>query len=232
MRARILYIEDDPVYHVLVRGTLPGVDLLVVERIKEAERALLSSQFDAILVDIELPDGNGIDFIFKNISKGILKDIPIVFLTGEPSVSHKVTAFSLGADDFIMKPFEPLELRARLFSKIEKSRRDMAHSEIRRVGDLTIDFAKCKVFLDKGEAKEDLQLTLIETRILDLLSRRQEIVFSREKILDIVWPGTSITDRTVDSHIANLRRKTKGSRVRLVTIKGVGYSIVVQPKQT
>ncbi len=232
MRARILYIEDDPIYHMLVRGTLPGVELLVVERIREAERALLSSQFDAILVDIELPDGNGIDFVFKHISKGILKDIPIVFLTGEPSISHKVTAFSLGADDFIMKPFEPLELRARLFSKIEKSRRDMAYGEIRRVGDLIIDFAKCKVFLDKREAKVDLQLTLIETRILDLLSRRQEIVFSREKILDIVWPGTSITDRTVDSHIANLRRKIKGSRVKLVTIKGVGYSIVVQSNQT
>lgn len=121
MRTRILYIEDDPVYHVLVRGTLPGVELLVVERIKEAEKALLSCQFDAILVDIELPDGNGIDFIFNNISKGVLKDIPIIFLTGEPSISHKVTAFSLGADDFIMKPFEPLELRARLFSKIERA---------------------------------------------------------------------------------------------------------------
>jgi DNA-binding response OmpR family regulator len=115
-----LYIEDDPVYHVLVRGTLPGVELLVVERIKEAEKALLSCQFDAILVDIELPDGNGIDFIFNNISKGVLKDIPIIFLTGEPSISHKVTAFSLGADDFIMKPFEPLELRARLFFKNRK----------------------------------------------------------------------------------------------------------------
>lgn len=108
----------------------------------------------------------------------------------------------------------------------------MSQSEIRRVSDLIIDFAKCKVFLDKSEAKVDLQLTLIEMRILDLLSRRQEIVFSREKILDIVWPGTSITDRTVDSHIANLRRKIKGSRVKLVTIKGVGYSVVIQPNQT
>ncbi len=64
MRARILYIEDDPIYHMLVRGTLPGVELLVVERIRQAERALLSSQFDAILVNIELLDGNGIDFVF------------------------------------------------------------------------------------------------------------------------------------------------------------------------
>lgn len=226
MKHRILCIEDDLTIQTLIEQSLKEFMVVTVVSLKAAEIELSKSVFDAILLDIELPDGDGLRFFTKLTHEQKFKKVPTLILSGHGEISNKLMAFSIGVDDFITKPFDPLELNARLSSKIKKEQLDVDAKKMRKVGDLEIDFDRQRVFqIVKGKEK-DLSLTAIEIKILTMLSRRPEQVFSREQILNSVWGETAITDRTVDSHIAHLRVKISESSVMVDTVKNFGYRIV------
>jgi DNA-binding response OmpR family regulator len=225
MRSKILSIEDDPTMQLLIEGSLADYQVVQARSIKEAEALLPTGDFEAVLLDIELPDGDGLKFYAKLSHDQKLKSIPVLVLSGHAEISNKLVAFSIGAEDFIAKPFDPLELSARVHSKIQKRRQGATEKRLRRVGDLEIDFDRQRAFRMESGQEKDLQLTGIELRILSLLSRRIDQVYSREQILSEIWGQTHITDRTVDSHIAHLRQKIENSKVSISTVKNFGYRL-------
>jgi DNA-binding response OmpR family regulator len=228
MRLKVLCVEDDFTIQVLIEESLPEFDVITAANLKMAEIELAKHVFDAILLDIELPDGDGLKFFTKLTHDHKHKKVPTLFLSSHSDITNKLMAFSIGADDFITKPFDPRELHARLISKVKKMQSEEEIKKIRRIGNLEIDFDRQKVFHLSKEKQKDLSLTAIEIKILTMLSKRLEQVYSREQILTSVWGETTITDRTVDSHIAHLRTKISDSNVVIDTVKNFGYRIVLR----
>lgn len=230
MRLKILSLEDEPTIQEVIRQSLRDYDVTVVSTVKQAELAIEKQKFDAILVDIELPDGDGLHFYTRAVQDPNFKDIPCLFITGKTEISLKLMAFTVGADDFLTKPFDPSELNARVTSKIRKHQLNQIQKNSKRVADVEIDLDRQKAIQIQETQERDLGLTAHEFKILSLLSRGLERVYSREQILSEVWGNTSITDRTVDSHIAHLRQKISTTAISIETVKGLGYRLIKKPE--
>lgn len=227
MRDNILSIEDDPTVQEVIRLSLNEYNVTFTSTIKDSYKELERNTFAAILFDIQLPDGDGLHLYTKLIQEPAYQNIPIFFLTSKKDISNKLIAFNLGADDFIEKPFDPLELRARVSSKIKKQHKDEQQKQIKVLGDLHIDFDRQKAFQQINGKELDLDLTANELKILAFLAKHIGNVYSREQILDEVWGNISITDRTIDSHIAHLRKKIIGTKITIETIKYLGYKLIL-----
>lgn len=217
----ILLIDDDEFVYQLVRVALKDSNVIYCKNLKDAEETIHSRHFSFIILDLNLPDGEGLRFLSKIKENELLKNIPIAILSGEVGISHKVMAFDYGIDDYITKPFDPVELRSRVNSKIKKYQNEVENSTL-NVNGLEINLNTYKVFFNE----QDLNFTPIEIRILFLLAKKTDQVFSREHIMDYLWKGTFVNDRTVDSHIAHIRNKITSAPVSIETVKGIGYKFI------
>lgn len=175
---------------------------------------------DLVLLDVSLPDGEGYQLCSSLQGDPATQDIPIVFLTARSDTRDKVTAFRLGADDYLEKPFQPEELRARVESRIAKAVRRRRGEEVIQRGPLRIDLARHCVSTSGGP---EIELTSHELRLLHHLATHEERVLTRSQLMEAVWGDTVVLERTVDSHISNLRRKLGESGERIRSVRGVGY---------
>ena len=200
---KIALIEDDADLFTLVRYNLEREGFAVVGA--QSGRGVIDlcrrERPDLLLLDIMLPDSDGLD-----ICKGIrqhpeLAHIPVIFLTARASETDRIVGLELGANDYIVKPFFIRELIARI--KIQ-FRGQTSATRVLKAGRLELDRSSCEVRLD-GSA---LTLTATEFRLLEFLMSRPGVVFSREQLLDAVWGhDRAVTDRTVDVYIFCRRRK-------------------------
>ena len=223
MKNSILLVEDDETIQTLVRLSLREYHVTVVSKISEARRFLQEKKFEALLIDIGLPDGDGLRFLGELASQGDQDVLPVLVISNRDDLSSKSAAFSFGAEDYLCKPFDPLELQIRLDSKIKKHRKLANHEGVRNYGNVTLDLNRYKAYLNRTNFQEDLNLTTLELKILKLLTHRLEQVYTREQILENVWGQTTISDRTIDSHIAHLRAKLKSTDLVVETAKNIGY---------
>ena len=224
--ARILVVEDCPDQRALIQRSL-GRDheLQTVESVAESERACAAHRFDLVLVDIGLPDGDGFAVCERLQRADDTREIPVVFLTASEELRNKVLAFQLGADDYVVKPCHAAELLARVEARLRRAAA-ADRSAVLAIGDLRIDLARFAVERGDGFA---IEMTPRELRLLHLLARRPERVVSRTQILESVWADVVVTERTVDTHVCNIRRKLGRSRVSIRGIRGVGYRLHVAP---
>lgn len=225
MKPKILCVEDDSVMQALIMGCLKDYSLVMSSSLTDAEKQLRSQAFDAMILDILLPDGDGLHFWSTVSTEAAFSKMPVLFLTGKNETSSKVQAFSAGADDFITKPFDPLELQARLKRRLEAKASMTAGETVRRVGNLEIDLTRQNVSLHHDGTVRDLFLTAIELKILTFFSKNMNHVYSRAQMLEQVWGSAHVSDRTVDSHIAHLRAKIADSSVEIQTVKNSGYRL-------
>jgi DNA-binding response OmpR family regulator len=225
MEDQIFCLEDDQSMQDAVRASLPEYKVTCVGTIAEAEKILQKpEQFQALLIDIHLPDGDGLRFLTDLVNDERFKKMPILILSGRTDISNKVMAFTYGAEDFVAKPFDPIELHARVASKI-RLRHNGANAAMKRIlGDVVLDFSRQKAFRWLNGNEVDLNLTHREINILSLLTRRLEQIYSRDQIMAHVWGESYVSDRTIDSHIAHLRHKIEGAKLKLETAKNFGYS--------
>jgi DNA-binding response OmpR family regulator len=220
---KIALIEDDADLYALLKYNLEkeGFALVGAQTGKGAIELCRRERPDLILLDIMLPDSDGLD-----ICKGIrnhpeLAHIPVIFLTARASETDRIVGLELGANDYIVKPFFIRELIARI--KIQFRGQTIA-TRVLKAGGLELDRTSCRVHLN-GQM---LSLTATEFRLLEFLMSRPGVVFSREQLLDAVWGhDRAVTDRTVDVYILRLRQKTEADPTNpllIRSVRGFGYS--------
>jgi DNA-binding response OmpR family regulator len=165
-----------------------------------------------------LPRADGFEVCRQLRSAGV--QTPIILLTARTHEAEKVMGLELGADDYVTKPFSPRELRARIRARLRRTEADMG---VERFGDVEIDF-------DRAEARRNgtlIDLTALELRLLKTFLTRRGRVLTRAQLIDSAWEGgTNVTDRVVDTHILNLRKKVEPqpSEPRFIRgVRGVGY---------
>lgn len=227
--AKLLCVEDGKEFQILIASALEGHDLDFTATLDEG-RKLLEKQkqvYELLLLDLSLPDGNGIKFLSEFKLTDTLNSLPVFIISADNDVLSKITAFSIGADDYICKPFHPLELRARVEAKLRQSKKIEEQKDFLNIADLNLDVSKMLVINSKD--KKRIDLTPLEFKILLILCKRPETIFSRNQLIDEVWgTGVYITDRTVDAHISHLRKKLSDSKLKITTVTGEGYKAVIE----
>jgi len=220
---KIMLIEDDADLFALLKYNLEkeGFTLVGSQTGKGAVELCRRERPDLILLDIMLPDSDGLD-----ICKGIrlhpdLVHIPIIFLTARASEADRIVGLELGANDYIVKPFFIRELIARI--KIQFRPQPPTQRALKS-GTLELDRSSCRVWLNG----EEIQLTATEFKLLEFLMARPGVVFSREQLLDSVWGhDRAVTDRTVDVYVLRLRQKVEpdpANPTLIRSVRGFGYS--------
>jgi len=177
---------------------------------------------DLVILDLMLPDADGLEICKYLKKEENLSSIPIIMLTAKGEETDKVLGLELGADDYVTKPFSPKELVARVKAVLrrEKEKEETKKIEIGKV--LVLDLQKYEAFVE-GKKTE---LTPTEFRILKCLSAKKGQVFTRDQILDYLWGDErAVLDRTVDVHIKNLRKKLGKAEKFIKNIRGIGYKL-------
>jgi two-component system response regulator MtrA len=220
MKARVLVVDDDPalaeMLTIVLRGE--GFDTAVVADGSRALPALRELKPDLVLLDLMLPGMNGID-----VCKAIRAEsgVPIVMLTAKSDTVDIVLGLESGADDYIVKPFKPKELVARIRARLRRT--EEPAPELLEIGDLVIDVAGHSVKRDSTP----IALTPLEFDLLVALARKPWQVFTREVLLEQVWGYRHAADtRLVNVHVQRLRSKVEKDPEHpevVLTVRGVGY---------
>jgi DNA-binding response OmpR family regulator len=220
---KIVLIEDDTDLFALLKYNLDkeGFAIAGSQTGKGAIEMCRRERPDLVILDIMLPDSDGLEICKGLRNHSELANVPIIFLTARVSETDRILGLELGANDYIVKPFFVRELVARVKNQL---RTQAVPTRSVRAGALELDRASCRVLLNGNE----VALTATEFRLLDFLMSRPGVVYSREQLLDSVWGhDRAVTDRTVDVYILRLRQKiepdpTNPSFIRAV--RGFGYS--------
>ncbi len=221
---RLIYIvEDDTAIKELESYALINSEFSVegFERGKELFDALTIKIPALILLDIMLPDEDGIHILKKIRSTMAYRDIPVIMVTAKTMEIDAVKGLDMGADDYITKPFGVMELISRVKAVLRRTQK-AEHQQILIYKNIVIDEAQHKVFVDD----EEIELTYKEYEVLKLLIINKGIVLTRDKIMESIW-GYDFEqgNRTVDVHIQSLRKKIKSAGVHIKTIRNVGYKV-------
>lgn len=220
---KILIVDDDPHIRELVRVFLRKDGFEVVEASDgvEALSKLDSVKVDLAVIDVMMPNMDGWELCRE--LRGTL-DIPILMLTAKAETSQKLKGFQLGSDDYLVKPFEPLELAARVSALLRRYR--IATSQTIQIGELSMDRKTFEVTVNG----ESLSLPLKEFELLFKLASYPGRTFSREQLIEDIW-GYDFrgNDRTLDVHINRLRDRFPEERhsFKITTIRGLGYRLEV-----
>ncbi|MGZ3687796.1 MAG: response regulator transcription factor [Bdellovibrionota bacterium] len=222
----VLLVEDAVEYQILVRSALGGgFALTSVGRADEARIAIRKQPFDLLILDVKLPEGDGFELCSQIRSLPEYEDVPIIFLTGKRETDDKVRGFSLGADDYIVKPFDPKELRARVESRILRAQVRRSSSDKLRFGDVVLHLSSQEATRQSaGAAEQNIDLTPAEFKLLCFLIKSVGRVVSREQLIQALWKNESeILDRTVDKHVSTLRKKLRATSLRIESVYSSGY---------
>ncbi len=222
---KILLVEDDDSIRLGLRYYLEQESYQVFESstVLEASKAVENdAEIDLILLDLNLPDGNGFD-LFRTIKEK--HDIPVIFLTANDLEVSIVMGLDMGADDYITKPFKARELISRMKAVLRRVK-GKQNSNVIQIQDLTIDLEQAKV-LKNGI---DVMLTALEYKILLILALNPNTVFTREKILADIWDVNEayVNDNTLTVYIKRIREKIEDDPMHpkiILTVRGVGYKV-------
>ncbi len=227
--AAILTIEDNVETQYLLKQSLEGThEVYVAYTLESAKEILQKHPIDLIVLDLMLPDGEGISLL-KEISTSHsavpIARIPIIILSSINDTDTIVNGLQLGADDYISKPFIGVELSARIDSVLRRG--PVRHKETHQfIGDISVDIEKQSASVMSKGVPVDLCLTPIELKILVNLSRNFGVAMSREVLQDSIWGKTYTSKRNIDSHVCNLRRKLEISEIDVSNKRGEGYYLV------
>jgi len=231
MAETILIIEDD---HSILRGlemnlSLEGYSLLTARDGSEGLRLAQQAAPDLIVLDIMLPKRDGFEVI-REIRKGNA-DTPIVVLSARSEEADKLLGLSLGADDYVTKPFSLPELLARIRSALRRQRQSPNAATVSRFGSVVADFASRRLTVNDRV----VETTTREFELLWFFVKHENVVVTRNQILSSVWgAGQFVSTRTVDNFVARLRQKIEPNPLvpcHLETIRGVGYRFSAIGKQ-
>lgn len=213
---KILLVEDN---EILAKGLIYSLEqkkyqVIHTLNVETTLKILKTEKMDLAILDVSLPDGNGFDLYRNNIKE---KNIPSIFLTAKDEEDNIVKGLELGAEDYITKPFSIKELMARINRIILRNKKNT----IIQVQNIKFDMDKMVVYRDN----ENVELTNLELKILNLLFLNLNKVVKRSEIIDKIWEwtGNDVNDNTVTVYLKRIREKIKTDII--ITIKGIGYRI-------
>jgi DNA-binding response OmpR family regulator len=222
--SRILIVDDEPDIRGLLRLTLERESYQVDEATngEDALAAVEAAIPDLIILDLMMPVLDGHQTCFRLKSNPAWAQIPVIMLTAKGDEADEVIGLGIGADDYMTKPFSPRVLTARVQAMLRRGIANSASEEELNCGDIQIRPERHEVTAGGREVR----LTPLEFRLLLALARRPGRVCSRRQIMDAgQGEGVVVTERTVDVHIASLRKKLGGSADAIETVRGVGYRL-------
>ena len=220
---RLLVVEDEKSLAVTLSDRLlaEGYAVEVRPTGEAALEALAASPFDLVLLDVMLPGMDGFGVCMELRRRGF--DLPVLMLTARAEVREKILGLKLGADDYLGKPFDMLELLARVEALLRRRPSAPESRDSYGFGDVTVDLRSATV----TRGGEPVPLSTMEYRLLGCFLEHRGEVLSRERLLDLVWGyDSSVYSRTVDVHVATLRQKIEASPSRprfVVTVHRLGY---------
>lgn len=213
---KILLVEDN---EILAKGLIYSLEqkkyqVIHTLNVENTLKILKTEKIDLAILDVSLPDGNGFDLYKNNIKE---KNISSIFLTAKDEEDNIVKGLELGAEDYITKPFSIKELMARINRIILRNKKNT----IIQVQNIKFDMDKMVVYRDN----ENVELTNLELKILNLLFLNLNKVVKRSEIIDKIWEwtGNDVNDNTVTVYLKRIREKIKKDII--ITIKGIGYRI-------
>ena len=216
---QVLVVEDEPGIRDNIEFVLQtdGFACVHAKNLSAARAAIADTTFDFVILDIGLPDGSGFDFC-KQFRKE--SDVPVLMLTARNSIDDRVEGLTLGADDYLEKPFSPRELLARMKAILRR----VDKSDAEQSSPVFLDYDKRAVlYFD-----EPVELSRYEFDLLAVLVEQAGRVFSRSDLMDRIWDDASSSyDRTVDTHIKTIRHKLKTIKPEIdaiITHRGLGYA--------
>lgn len=221
---KILIVDDEPDIVELVKINLEknGFDVISSYTGREIFDLFKKFSIDLVILDLMLPDIDGLEICKILKSENETKNIPIIMLTAKDTEIDKVLGLELGADDYITKPFSPRELVARVRAVLRRTRKSSDESILKFDNILRIDLKKFEVFVNGKK----INLTTTEFKLLKALAIRRGEVLSRNELLDYIWGSEKIViDRTIDVHIKHLREKLGKVGKFIKNVRGVGYKL-------
>lgn len=221
-RARVLVVDDEYALRRLLRTYLEkdGFAVLEAENGHDALRLIRGGNVDAALVDVMLPGLDGFELVRRIRQEST---IPLILLTARGEETNRVAGLEVGADDYVVKPFSAPEVVARVRAQLRRVQGFEEASPARlRAGSLEVDPASRRASV----AGRDVTLTRREFDLLVALMSAPNRVYRREELLELVWGSEFLSAKTVDVHVAGLRRKL-GSAVKITALRGVGYRFEV-----
>ncbi len=232
---RLLLVEDEPSLARTLRDRLAaeGYEVEVAGDGPSGQRLAADGSFDLVLLDVNLPGKNGFD-VCRDLRQGGTST-PILMLTARNELVDRVLGLKLGADDYLAKPFETLELLARVEALLRRSRAEASAAaspaaplQSYRFGNIRVDFDSAQVWrIDNGGDESEIACSALEYRLLRFLIEHGGQVHDRDRLLDEVWGyDATPTTRTVDVHVSSLRQKIEPNPGRpefIVTVHGLGY---------
>ena len=218
MKKKLLILDDDMrICEVLSQGLANDFEVVTTHDADIAYRVITKNTPDIILLDIHLGTGSGIDLCKKLRDNQLIRNIPILILTGHGTTDKMLQSYDVGADDYIEKPVDLVIIKARL------------NARLRRVQELSNSgtcFGNLKLYSERLEIELDgrsQRLSEIEFNILRIFLSNPNKKISREEILKTIWNDTRVEERTVDVHISSLRRKLKDFNHNIKALYGSGY---------
>jgi len=232
--ARILCIEDSQEYQIYLSAILKDYTMTFAS---SGGRALSLTEngrdhFDLVLLDVSLPDGNGLKILPRLKESMGPRFVPVIIISADSDIVTKIAAFGVGADDYVSKPADPNELRMRIEARLRAVQFIASEKHTVSFGNIKMDIDKMNVEIQTdSEGPAQVELTPYEFKILKLLLSRPKQVYTREVIIDQVWGiDKFITSRTVDAHISHLRKKLSASDISIETVLGTGYKIELKDR--
>ena len=220
----LLAIDDDPDILKVLKANLElhGFKLQTASSLTEARQLLEQGQPDLVILDLMLPDGDGLEFCCTLKSQH--PQLPVIMLTARDKVSDKVVGLELGADDYVVKPFETSELLARIKARLRSAAAPAQTSQTLKAGNLEIDLRNQTVKVDGNE----VYLTAKEFQLLSCLAENRNNLVTRDEIRKRLWRDSKIYSwsRVIDVHIQHLRQKVEkvpSSPRHIITVPGRGY---------
>ncbi len=228
---RILLVEDSPQDQILAQEALGNAYMiLTASSAEEAVEMLTRETPDLILLDLSLPKKDGYSLLTLLQSHPGRGDIPVICLSGRGEIADKVAAFSLGVDDYLVKPYHLVELKARVDSKIRRFKTADRQSAVISHGPIVIDRDQHRVFVTEGQDRREVVLTPTEFKLLQHLARSPNRVFTREQLMQAGWGSdAAVFDRAVDVHVCGIRRKLHPYSDLIRSVPGIGYKLTSAP---
>ncbi len=226
---RMLLVDDSKeIQDLIVSIFEDSYEVDVAETISIAEELLKTRKYNLVLLDLGLPDGSGYDLCHKLISETNDDSPTVMVLSARKEVQQKVHGFELGIDDYIEKPFNPMELKARVEAKIRKSTKAMQTSGKFSYGPFDFDLNVQSLLVNYNGGKNAIAVTPIEFKILLALCRTSGKTISRQDLINSIWSDTPhISKRGIDTHVSHLRKKLEFLGDVIESQYGEGYRLTL-----